>query len=442
MKTSIVSIAFALLFSTASFAQKAPAQNGYSITIDMQKTYSGKMYLSLYQGTYSKTAVIDSFVVSGSEATIKFDQPKRILGGIYQLSYQGDIKPDKNDKINIAVDNGAILHFTLIGPKLGALEIASSLNADYLYLQRVANDPASKKEKLQTLQKKYSTSIIALWATLELKKIASDELTANANKVQYRNNYFSNFNLQDKRLQILPNIYSALNDYMTILPVVDSNYQSNVDVLLKGMDCNTRNYTFYLDWIFKNIIYYQQKKLEKTYNYVYNRYLNSEDCKKADSTLYARITNELNRVVNTPIGSIIPSFKMSDSADNYYTIDSLKLNAPYSFIAFFDPDCPHCQEIMPKVSAFFAAANFKDSIQKIAFLNAPYDSAQWHSFIVKSKLEHWLNVKAYQNDTEYMIDLKLTGNPNFYLIDNTGKILLKSADGEMIKSVINKTGQN
>ncbi|MES1181827.1 MAG: thioredoxin-like domain-containing protein, partial [Flavobacterium sp.] len=243
-------------------------------------------------------------------------------------------------------------------------------------------------------------------------------------------------NLQDKRIPLLPNIYSALYDYVSVLPVNDSNYQSSADNLLKGMDCNSRNFTFYLEWIFRNLIYLQQYKIEKTYNYVYNRYLNTAECKQKDSLFYSKITADLNRVVNVPIGSNIPSFKMSDSLNHISTIDALKQNADYTFIAFYDAECPHCKETMPKVSGFFATQKFPKTIQKIAFINPYTNNDEWRHFISNSKLENWLNMKPDNGDIKYMMDLHLTGNPSFFLIDKTGKVILKTFDQELLKAVL------
>ncbi|MGC4036929.1 MAG: thioredoxin-like domain-containing protein [Chitinophagaceae bacterium] len=433
LKTSIL-FTFFLLVSIL-----AKAQDGYSIKIDLENSDISKIVLSVYNGTYSKNSIVDSVYISSEKKQLKFTQSKKILGAIYQLRLvTGSPKTDNNNKINIAIDNGASLTFSINGNTVGSLETSQKLNDDFLRLQRSSSSEDDKKTQLMAIAKNYPSSVLSLWASFELKKSESNTLNKTNSNYQYRDNYFRNINLQDKRIPLLPNIYSTLFDYVSVLPITDSNYRANVDNLLKGMDCNSRNFTFYLEWVFRNLIYLQQYKLEKTYNYVYNRYLNNPACIKKDSVFYSKITADLNRVINIPIGSIIPSFMMSDSTNHSFDINSLKQNSDYTFIAFYDAECPHCKETMPKVSNFFTTLQSSKTVQKIAFVNPYTNNNEWLQFIHMAKLENWMNVKPDKGDLKYMMDLHLTGNPSFFLIDKTGKVILKTFDQQMLNEALSK----
>ncbi|MES1220986.1 MAG: hypothetical protein ABUT20_36135, partial [Bacteroidota bacterium] len=152
------------------------AQDGYSIKIDILNSGVTKMLLSVYDGTYNKTSLTDSLIIAPGKTQVKFSQTKKIIGAIYQLRMvSGSDKTDKTNKINIAVDNGASLSFSLNGNTVAALETSQNLNADFLHLQRTASSKEDKQAQLQAMFKNYSSSVLSLWASLELKKTESDD---------------------------------------------------------------------------------------------------------------------------------------------------------------------------------------------------------------------------------------------------------------------------
>ncbi|MEI9958822.1 MAG: hypothetical protein WDM90_21490 [Ferruginibacter sp.] len=159
----------------------------------------------------------------------------------------------------------------------------------------------------------------------------------DVNNTKLRDEYFNDIDKQDKRLQLLPNTFTFLNSYFSLPPINNTNYQAGVDSLLKNSDCDSKNYIFYLTWLFKNIAYLHQYKLNNTFKYVYSTYIDKEPCKTNNPVLYVRTTADYKELDGLVIGNTIPDFDMQDSIGNAYSIKSLLAKSKYTFIAFFDP---------------------------------------------------------------------------------------------------------
>jgi hypothetical protein len=410
------------------------AQDGYNIRIDVTDAKDQTLMLSYFKGSASQHSLIDSLPITASRQTVELKSADKIIGGIYQLSFKGAAK----NNINIVVDNGARLTFDLQGSTLLLLKPKDALSKDFILFQTATHSFEDKNTALNQLIQKYPTSAVALFAHLELKKTAAELAKADTGSISTRNQYFKDIDLQDKRLPLMPNAYSFLFDYMNLLPINNENYQDNVDLFFKNMDCNSRNYMFYLDWVFKNLTYYQRYELTNTYRYVYSMYLDKEACKKRDEKFYNKMTESLKALDQLPIGTVIPAFDMEDSTGKEYHSQEIYPRSKYTFLAFYDPDCSHCQEAMPKVAAYFEAYQPNtDLVQQVAFINSK-DVSKWYPFIQQNKLQQWLNVKAYKGDTKYLNDLKVFANPQFFLLDAKGTILLKRFNTDELNTILHK----
>jgi hypothetical protein len=242
------SVFIALLFiSQLLFSQKI----GFQVKINLKDVNEEKLYLSYYNGSLGKTTAVDSALVSGKNE-VAFIQQKKIIGAVYRLSFK------KNDKLNFAnIDlvNGSNLVFNLDNSVLRSMTTSDPLNKALLLSQNVINRE-QRETNLKAIVQNFPLSAAALYAKLELK-----ELTIPTEELQlknFRNQYFKGIDLNDKRIKLLPNIYSSLFNYVKVLPITNENYKSNVDILLKGQTCKSPNYLYYLKYsMSKNNQYFE-----------------------------------------------------------------------------------------------------------------------------------------------------------------------------------------
>jgi hypothetical protein len=95
---------------------------------------------------------------------------------------------------------------------------------------------------------------------------------------------------------------------------------------------------------------------------------------------------------------------------------------------------------MPVVSDSFKSLKNKypnKNIQLIGVLNDPEEST-WEEFITEKRLTDWLNLKSVDPKRKYQEDFNSYSNPSFFLISNSGEILLKTFNIKTIEELFKK----
>ncbi len=401
------------------------SQNGYNIKINLKNINEEKLYLSFYNGSLSKIHTIDSVAIAGKSEVV-FTQKQKIIAAVYRLSFK---KNDKLNYVNIDIENNSNLVFSLDNSVLRSIATKDPLNKALLDAQNITNRE-QRKESMSAIVKGFPKSAAALYANLELK-----ELTVPTDDGQlkiFRDHYFVDLDLNDKRIKLLPNIYSSLYNYVKLLPFTDENYKSSVDNLLRNQNCNSPNYIFYLKWVFQNLDYLSKNNLNETYNYVFNTYLNSVDCMKADENFYKTTLAKLQQLEKMPLGSVVKDIAMTDLDGSGISLSSIYPQHDYTFIMFFDPDCIHCQEKMPEIQKFFDENQFTKDYKIVAFLNTTIDT-KWKKFVEDHNMQNWLNVKSKDNSAKYQEELGVFSNPSYLLLNRKGEVVLKNYNTDELK---------
>lgn len=406
------------------------AQNGYEISIKTKGISKDVLYLKIFNGTASETYTVDSAKISEKTPIAKFVEKQKILGGIYKL----ELKSNKS-ALNILVNNGSKISFNLEGNDILGLMAEQEPNISFLSYERQSSSIEKKLELLRNIQKKYPSPTLDLYTKLEEKRnVKIPENLDERKKMQA--NFLADLDLNERRIALLPNSYQFLFKYINILPVDNENYKIGVDRLLKGQNCDSKNYLFYLKWIFKNLEYYSQRGMNDAYKYTFNTYLNDMKCMNKNETFYKSIAAKLSALEAVPIGSTIANTEMQKIDKTLVNLSDIYSKSKYTFVMFYDPDCVHCQEETPGIANYIAdIRNSGADIQSIAYLNTT-DDKKWQDFVKEKGLQNWINVKSEKNDRAYVEKLEISSNPSFLLLDSEGKVLLKKYNQQEMTKIL------
>ncbi len=425
---TLCSVAFSQvkkITSLQSAESSKNAQNGYVINIVTKNLANEKILFYIVYGPMKQKMTIDSLTLKSNNQKIVFKSDKKIIGAIYYLQI---VKEDKT--IALVVNNNSKINLELENKNIESIKCTlSEENKEFINYQNQEKkaDNASLLATRNILLKKYPNSVLNLFFKIE-NKIAETQPQALEEKIKYRNSFFNFFDKQDKRIYLIPNIYKLLYSYITILPINNENYTENIDLLFKGLNCSTQNYTFYTKWVLSNLTFYESKNLEKTYTYFYKKYVDDVKC---DVLTNAEKNIEKNKYITStklPNGSNVPDFSLVDSKLTEYKLSDIYPQNDYTFLIFFSPSCHHCQETLPKVKGIFDQLITFYPTHKIKVVTVLNDLEEnlWEKFITDNKLESWLNLKNIDPKKKYQEDFNTYSNPNFFLIDATGKIIMKT----------------
>ena len=418
----------ALLFSSLVCIGQ---RNGYEITIAYKQPSAENIYLSYYNGTYSKDYVEDSAKLIDPSKPIIFKSKSKINGSIYQLR----IGNSKN-KIDIAVENGDSLSFELAATDVFTLSSKNSkVNTLFLEYQK-SNTSLQRKEEIHAITfSKYPASVAALFYKIEFKKNIL-KTTKETSKEKIHSEFLTGLYMADTRLPFLPNYYSLLYQYTQILPLTPKNYKLSVANIMKGVPLKIANYPLNLKWVFSNLAFNKTNYLDSLYSFFYEEYIKGKQIKHlsdADKKLFEKkyfLEKQL------PNGSKIPEFILRTEADSLLTLASLYEKHALTYMVFFDPECSHCKELMPKLNKLIInLKSQKLDIESVAVLNYD-DLLAWKIFIKENKLQNWKNVRADEASKNYKDVFQCYTNPMGFLINQKGQIEDKTTDLKRLEMLI------
>ncbi|GGP01690.1 hypothetical protein GCM10010992_03080 [Cloacibacterium rupense] len=420
------------LFSQNSVTKIVPStkSDGYIINIKTQNLAGKTIKLSIYSGSYKQAYRIDSVKVKTNSETISFKQKQKIIPVIYQMAISG--KPAKSD---ILLSNGNVLNFALNTDNANELTTNDALNKSFLEYQKM---PASEQKNtaLKTLQAKFpQNEALKIFTLFELRKTLKKP--NNIDGATFRKSLLNGVNLNDKAIQLMPNAYAFLNNFFSALPIDNENYKSGVDLLLNKQNCESPNFKFYVEWIFKNLELHQTQNINDTAQYVFNQYVNTKSCVELQNSFYNSTFKKLSSFTKLPVGAVLPEFEMKKINGETYRFSDFK-NEKVNIVMFYDPLCEHCQTEVPKLTKEIEELEKETNqkIGKLAILNG--SSTLWKDFVDKNNLKDWVNVTYKEGDTKTQENLDAFANPKFYILDKNGKIILKTYGYSFVRSQLLK----
>ncbi len=420
------------LFSQNSPTKIVPSSksDGYIINVKTENLAGKTIKLSIYNGSYKQVYRIDSLKVKTNAETISFKQKQRIIPLIYQMAISGKLA-----KSDILVSNGNILNFALNGDNVNELTANDILNKSFLEYQKM---PAfeQKNTALKTIQAKFpQNEALKIFTLFELRKTLKKP--NNIDGVTFRKSLLNGLNLNDKVVQLMPNAYAFLNNFFSALSIDNENYKSGVDLLLNKQNCESPNFKFYVEWIFKNLELHQSQNLNNTAQYVFNQYVNSKTCIDKQKPFYDATFKKLSSFTKLPVGAVLPEFEMKKINGEAYRFSDFK-KEKVNIVMFYDPLCEHCQTEVPKITKEIEELEKEtnQNIGKLAILNGI--SSLWKDFVDKNNLKNWENVTYKEGDTKTQENLDAFTNPKFYILDIEGKIILKTYGYSFVRAQLLK----
>lgn len=451
----VLSIALLLLFGfTGVFAQ----QSTFEIKGKIKGLKNTEVYLAHYFGANQQvikdTAQVDSsgnFVFQGNEV---LDE------GLYLVSF------NKNKYFDLVIGNTHFLFETDTADVVGQMKVNQSpeneafyafqkdMTSAYVALQGKQN-PEKIRAEMTAIQKKWIKDHSKLFVSKLIKASLEPEIPVYSKPVKsakdssdlykfqftyYKKHYFDNVDLNDERFIRTPFLQKKIDKYFEDLVVQEADSISkDADKLLVGIkNVAMRKYVVY-----KIASTYENHNIVGTdgaFVHLAEKYYIGEP-NLWDSTTVRKMKERIAIIKPLLIGKRIPEMFLTDPSGKLLTTASIQAN--YTILFIYDPDCSHCKEETPKLQkqdAYFKSKN-------IAVLAACLvrDKALWKKFIEEFKIQHWKNgidihVNAKTGKEEYYTDFQKTfdtyATPVVYILDKSKNIIGKRIPVDKIQDFI------
>ena len=464
----LMSLAGALA-ALSVFAQAPPPTDGYRIEVRIDGFAGDELYLANYY--LDKQYIVDTVPYADGRAVFASDTG-RLAEGMYLL-----VLPPDNAYAQLFLDGDQefALH-TSVDALTGDMRVEGSEQnaAFFAYLQQldelrpradslraVAADstlPQNRRDAARALVTEIDEGVVAeqarlreTFADLQFGKLIRSfrepevpEFGGTPDEVQrqqylyYKDHYFDNIDLGDERGLRSTYLDQKIGYYLDklVVPVPDS-LNKEIDFLLGEMRDSPQLFRAYVS---KFLNEYAASKIvgqDAVYAHLGEKYYMSGRTPWVDSATLAKIGENVEKLKPLLIGQPAPPLqtKTADGAFDLYGLD-----ADYTVLFFFDPECGVCKKQTPVMVDF--ARDYADKGVKVVSVCTKLGQEAgdcWDYVGEKDGMaDNIINTNDPYHRSRFKISYDVVSTPQIYVLDADKTIVSKKIGADQLGEVIDR----
>jgi thiol-disulfide isomerase/thioredoxin len=474
-----------LMMSLASVAQNkvvkkttpspAKAATGYNIPITLTPFKNTWVYLGCYFGKYKNLA--DSAWLDATGHGV-FKGKEKLPQGIYfavspQKYLLFEFLMDKGQNFSIKADTAKLADAVITGspdnelfqsytrflsvkaPVLAALQQELSTAKTEKDSAAIRTNLVSANKVLQdyreNIMKTHPAAMLSkFFYTMkrpEIPAIPNNGRNKADSAYPYRfvkDNWWDGVSFDDESLVRTPFFEPKLEEYFKyyVAPEPDSVI-SEVNYMLLVSRESREMFKYLLGKFTDKYINPEYMGQEKVFLFLFDKYYSKGDTSWLNEKQRKFIFDRAYSLMANQLGEQAADMQMLDTSAK--AVSLYGINAPFTFLAFWDPNCGHCKEIVPRVDSIYKA-KWKALGVKVVGVNVDEPAGQaWKQFIQEHDLKDWVHMYQSKQAKEeeakkgvanfrQLYDVYKT--PTLYLLDDKKRIIGKMLSIEQFDEVL------
>ena len=151
----------------------------------------------------------------------------------------------------------------------------------------------------------------------------------------------------------------------------------------------------------------------------------------ADSLLTFKITDRARVMKPLLLGKRTPNLILADTSGVMQNL--WNVNAKYTVLCFWDPDCSHCKKVVPKLKEWYSANKSKGV--EVFGVCTETEEQKWKKFIRDNNLD-WINVADIQLHNHFRSVYDISSTPVIYMLDKNKVIFAKKMGVEQMSEIL------
>lgn len=449
----------------------------FKVTLNAPQYKSGIAYLTYHMG--KNLNVEDSAAVSAKGLAI-FQGKRKLPGGIYSVVLPGksklvDFFIDKEQVISVQIDTSDLLNKTVVtGSKENVPFVQyqkymavkgkewekertaysqstskqdSALHeANYNRLNKELND--YRENVIKTQPQSMLAAVLSAMKEPQLRntspKTHEDSL---ANYYYYKAHYWDGITFMDERIIrspfFLPKFERYYRDIIVQHPdsiIKESDYQ-----LLLARSC-PEMYKFMLNWLTDEYINPKYMGQDAIFVHLFEKYHSKGLTSWLNEKQMETISRRAYMLMANLIGAKAADLNMLDTAGKETPL--YKVDADFTVVCFWDPNCGHCKEEIPRLDSIYNASwkNMGVKIYSVLTADSKEDVKKaWMDYIREHHIEDWINVyptkemeeadvAAQKPSFRQLYDVTMT--PTLFLLDKDKNIIAKKLTWQQLDELL------
>ncbi len=465
--------AFFVMYASA---QTAP-QPSFKVTLNAPGYTNGIAYLTYHSG--KNLNVEDSAAVS-SKGIAVFQAKRKLLPGIYAMVLPGkdklvDFFVDKEQVINVKIDTSDLLNKTIItgskeniafqdyekymavkGKAWEAERTAYSKSitkqdsalheANYLKLNKELNDYRENiiKNQPQTMLATILSAMKEPSLQIANPKNHTDSLS---NYYYYKKHYWDGVTFMDDRIIRSPFFLPKFEKYYReILIQQPDSIIKEADYQLLLARSSPEMYKFLLNWLTDEYINPKYMGQDAIFVHLFEKYHSKGLTSWLNEKQMETISRRAYMLMANLLGAKAADLEMIDTTDKPSSL--YNLDADYTIVVFWDPNCGHCKEEVPRLDSIYKASWKAHGVKMYGVLSGDSKvnlKPAWTKFIEEHKMGEWTNVyqtkemetaetAAQKPSYRQLYDVTMT--PTIFLLDKEKRIIGKKLTWKQIDELL------
>ncbi|MCX6207293.1 MAG: DUF5106 domain-containing protein [Bacteroidetes bacterium] len=479
MKRVIQLFVFILLIQTAQ-AQTKPAASvkpttpaGKQISITLTPLKNCWVYIGSYYG--KGKALVDSAYLN--DKSVGAFKGNKLVGGVYfivspKMTIQFELLIDSKQQFSIVGDTLQKDKFVITGSQDNDLfksyltfssergKIMQEQEAAYHQSKTSADSTKYKNlimqgdKDLQTyredLIKKHPNSLLAmLFNTMKRPTAPPVRMVKGKPDSLYpyrfvKDHFWDDVVFSDDRLLRTPFFESKLDDYFKfyVSPEPDSLIDE-VKFMLLSAKPGKEIYPYLLTKFTNKYISPEFMGQDKVFLYLFENFYAKGDTVLLNAASKKTITDRAYSLMANQLG--LPSAPLDLTDTTGKTVSLYGIKAPFTVVIFWDPNCGHCKEEVPRLDSMYRAKWQALGVAIYAVNIYENENVAWKKLITEKSLHNWYHVyqtkaaraaeeKAGQPSYKQLYDVFKT--PTLYLLDKDKRIIAKQLSIQQFDDLI------
>ena len=453
---------------------KQVVTGGREIAITLTPLKNCTVYLGSYFG--KGMTLVDSTRLDQNSKGV-FKGPNKLTTGIYfvvsptytiqfellmdpqqRFSIQADTSAKESAIIKGSPDNDLFKNYAVFSNEKGrmlqqlklALLSANGTEADKIRASIASTEKEIKQYQIN-IHKTHPTSLLStLFYIMQRAELPAVPIVKgkpdSAYPYQYvKQHYWDNVLFNEDRLLRTPFFEPKLDEYFKYYVSADpDSIISEVKQMLLMAKTGKEIYPYLLTKFTNKYINPEFMGQDKVFVYLFENFYAKGDTVLLNPASRKSITERAYSLMANQIGQQAPVLNLTDTSGK--KVGLYTINAPFTIVTFWDPNCGHCKEEIPRYDSIYQAKWKSKGVAVYSVNIYENENAAWKKFIVDRKLSaDWYQVYQTKEDKQaeekaglpnYRQLYDIFKTPTVYLLDDKKRILAKQLTLEQFDALM------
>jgi len=319
----------------------------------------------------------------------------------------------------------------------GALSTRLQNNKQYSDSSRILADiqkkqEANMKQYLKNVASENNGNLLSVLVKamlpIEIPEYVVPSVVANRDSARWiwnynynKNHFFDNIDLTDERLLRTPILQARLIAFFSnVLIQSPDSINKEIDKIIKKCQPDYKVFQFISVFLFNHFreseIMGHDAVMVKVADDIYL----SGKADWVSKEFKEDLRKQVDLIRPNLIGKKAENLIMDSYKGIFVSLDDIEKD--FTVLIFWEPDCGHCKEALPKLKTFYEKAR-NESVEVFAICTTS-DKDKWSKYIEENKLT-WINGWDPQRKSHFDYYYNVQSTPLLYILDKNKKIIAK-----------------